>query len=213
MRNTILFALFIVAFSACKKDDDNNSSNVTVDCSIAPFRSGTTYKTSSSNGEIETVIFGNDTIISGKKYFKLTGSKSEAQQTDFYHVAPNGDIYASVILPNGFGQYNMINHIILKTNQPTETTWEYKWNLPDTMSVIYYHKIISNTETLVFKNKEYKKGIKVETILKRFQNNNLITTIKLINTYFCGLGFSRSMKFDPINTNTPQISNLIYYEY
>jgi hypothetical protein len=213
MRNTILLALFIVTFSACSKDDDNSSSNATVDCGVAPFRSGTIYKYSSSNGEIGTTIFGIDTVISGRKYYKQTNSQIAEQQTNLFHVASNGDIYWSAILPNGLSQYNMINHIILKMNQPTETTWQYEWNLANSQLVIYYHKIISTTETLLFNNKEYNKGIIVETIIKRFQNNNLITTIKQIQTYFCGLGNSRTALFNPINTNNPQIINITDYEY
>jgi hypothetical protein len=121
-------------------------------------------------------------------------------------------LYSAIYYLPEFTQYNAIDLAEVKTNEPVGTTWSYDFDGPYLSSSKAVYTIISKSEKLIFKNKQYSNGILVEKKITTYQNGSLQYSGKQEYTYFCGLGYT-SIKTTDNNSGIVSTSTLSDYQY
>lgn len=159
---SVLLLLFVSSGISCKKENvipafDSNS----------PYRVGTTVvfnrpSSYSPSGYNDTILFANDTIISGKKYLKAI-YKTNGGIAMFTRKDKEGNVYkywgSSSINPQAFEM------IYYKVGKPIGTTWNFKFlvnngsSVVDTLNNIF--RITDDKATFTFKGQTYYDCIKI----------------------------------------------------
>ena len=193
MRKTLALLIACVAIistQSCKKNDSSPSptSDSTVNCSVLPYRKGTTIVYTAVGGGTNSTTFTLSKTINGINYVGASTTTSLGTATNYIGMDANENVHQYLY---AFGDLPTSDMITFKPNQSVGASWSYTYasvNAPGQISYKYTYKVLKTGISFKLGTKTYTDCTQMQITTDIYLSGALSSSQSTAFTYGCGIG-------------------------